>query len=96
MRHINRTDKNNSPVRFRPRYVDTNGEFQVEIKLSNVETYFEKDLFFTKNIMATLKGQDPDAIKSHIQVRIRSKRFHFPTAILVRRRFCELPRCGNR
>jgi hypothetical protein len=30
----------------RPRFVDTNGEFQIELKLSGIETYFERDFFF--------------------------------------------------
>eukprot|EP00095_Tigriopus_kingsejongensis_P006112 maker-scaffold872_size86337-snap-gene-0.17 protein:Tk06112 transcript:maker-scaffold872_size86337-snap-gene-0.17-mRNA-1 annotation:"PREDICTED: uncharacterized protein LOC103573133" len=33
----------------RPRFVDTNGEFQVELRLAKVETYLEKDLFFPRN-----------------------------------------------
>ena len=34
----------------RPRYLDQNGEFQIELKLSRAETYFEKDFYFPKNI----------------------------------------------
>ena len=47
--------------------MDLNGEFQVELKLSSVESYFEKDIFFPKNISSKMREQDPNVSNSVMQ-----------------------------
>ncbi|TRY60992.1 hypothetical protein TCAL_08404 [Tigriopus californicus] len=56
----------------RPRFVDTNGEFQVELRLSKVETYFEKDLFFQRNLKEPMKNASSASTLTQV-----SNEFHY-------------------
>ena len=41
----------------RPRFVDTNGEFQIELRISKTRTFFQKDFFLRKQIRNYNKNQ---------------------------------------
>ena len=45
----------------RPRFVDANGEFQVELRLSRPDTYFERDFFFPRGAAEAVKKADQQA-----------------------------------